>query len=492
MQDLIIAMLAISTILIIRDMAKIVLWGRKRNDPVYDCHPQKERMEQYAQSLQKLADTFYRMPYRREHLSESETSGIFEEVREKLCNRCPGKAQCWTLQEALTYKKVCELLCLIEDGDREKLLHGQADWYGDCMNAGKFLEYLQEAFQRARQNLIWNNRQTESRLAVAEELNEVAHTIQKVASDLCDITTVPGELEQRVKKILRKRQVLVRQMWMLPSPEEKFRVFINMRVRSGQCVAVTEIAGILSELCGRRMVPARDSRSIINSENRTILFVEDTNYKVLYGVARVTKERETVSGDNYAFTLGEEQFVMCLSDGMGSGLEASRESETVVELLEQFLTTGFSRETSARLLNSALVLQRRDGMYSTVDICALNLYTGMCEFLKAGAAATFIRRDQWVEAISSSSLAAGLVQQMDFETTAKKIYDGDYLIMVTDGVLDALPREKEEETMKEIILQIHASKPQEVGRCILEKVMGYCGYRAIDDMTVLVAGVWRK
>lgn len=127
-------------------------------------------------------------------------------------------------------------------------------------------------------------------------------------------------------------------------------------------------------------------------------------------------------------------------------------------------------------------------MYSTVDICALNLYTGMCEFLKAGAAATFIRRDQWVEAISSSSLAAGLVQQMDFETAAKKIYDGDYLIMVTDGVLDALPEEKEEETMKEIILQIHASKPQEIGRCILEKVMSYCGYRAIDDMTVLVAG----
>lgn len=492
MQDFIIAMLAISAILIIRDMAKIVFWGRKKNDPVYDCHPQKERMEQYARSLQKLADTFYHMPYRREHLSHSETEGIFEEVREKLCSHCPGQNRCWTLQEALTYKKVYDLLRLIEEDDRDRLLHRQADWYGECINAGKFLEYLREAFQTARQNLIWNNRQTENRLAVAEELNEVASTIEKVAADLYDITTVPGELEQRAEKILRKRHILVRQMWMLQSPEEKFRIFITMRVRSGQCVAVTEIAAILSELCERKMVPARDSRAIVNSENRTVLFVEDTNYKVLYGAARVTKEKETVSGDNYAFTQGEEQFVMCLSDGMGSGLEASRESETVVELLEQFLTTGFSRETSAKLLNSALVLQRRDGMYSTVDICALNLYTGMCEFLKAGAAATFIRRDQWVEAISSSSLAAGLVQQMDFETAAKKIYDGDYLIMVTDGVLDALPEEKEEETMKEIILQIHASKPQEIGRCILEKVMSYCGYRAIDDMTVLVAGVWKK
>lgn len=492
MQDLIIAMLAISSVLIIRDMAKIVFWGRKKQDPVYDCHPQKERMEQYAQSLQKLADTFYSMPYRREHLSESETEGIFEEVRGKLCNHCSGKVKCWMQQDILTYKKVCDMLYLIEAGDSDKLLRLQGEWYSECINAGKFMEYLDEAFKKARQNLIWSNRQTENRLAVAEQLNEVACTIQKAASDLYDITTVPGELEQRLKKILQKRHVVVRQMWMVMTPEEKLKLFVTMRTRTGQCIAVKEVAGIVSELCERRMIPARDSRAIINNENRTVLFVEDANYKVLYGAARITRDKETVSGDSYTFTQGEEQFVMCLSDGMGSGLEASRESETVVELLEQFLTTGFSRETAAKMLNSALVLQRRDGMYSTVDICTVNLYTGMCEFLKAGAATTFIRRDQWVETISTATLAAGLVQQMDFETTSKKIYDGDYLIMVTDGVLEALPREREEETMKEIILQIHAAKPQEIGRCILQKVMSYCGYRAGDDMTVLVAGVWKK
>ena len=97
---------------------------------------------------------------------------------------------------------------------------------------------------------------------------------------------------------------------------------------------------------------------------------------------------------------------MCLSDGMGSGMDACRESEIVVELLEQFLESGFSQETAARMVNSALVLNGREGMFSTVDICAVDLYTGICEFLKAGAAATFIRRDHWVEAISSESLAS--------------------------------------------------------------------------------------
>ena len=164
----------------------------------------------------------------------------------------------------------------------------------------------------------------------------------------------------------------------------------------------------------------------------------------------------------------------------------------VVELLEQFMESGFSQETAAKMVNSALVLKGREGMFSTVDICAVDLYTGVCNFLKAGAASTFIKRDHWVESITSESLAAGLVQQIDFETASRKLYHGDYLIMMTDGVLDALPAQKEEETMKEIIMDVHEDSPKDFGRGILERVLGYSDYRARDDMTVLVAGVWKK
>ena len=100
--------------------------------------------------------------------------------------------------------------------------------------------------------------------------------------------------------------------------------------------------------------------------------------------------------------------------------------------------------------------------------------------------------EEGVERISSESLAAGLVQQIDFETASRKLYHGDYLIMMTDGVLDALPAQKEEETMKEIIMDVHEDSPKDFGRGILERVLGYSDYRARDDMTVLVAGVWKK
>ena len=62
MQIWMVAMLAVSAVLILRDMAKLVFTGRKKGRPVYDVYPQKEKIDRYARSLQKLAHTFYEMP----------------------------------------------------------------------------------------------------------------------------------------------------------------------------------------------------------------------------------------------------------------------------------------------------------------------------------------------------------------------------------------------------------------------------------------------
>ena len=62
MQIWMVAMLAVSAVLILRDMAKLVFTGRKKGRPVYDVYPQKEKIDRYARALQKLAHTFYEMP----------------------------------------------------------------------------------------------------------------------------------------------------------------------------------------------------------------------------------------------------------------------------------------------------------------------------------------------------------------------------------------------------------------------------------------------
>lgn len=62
---------------------------------------------------------------------------------------------------------------------------------------------------------------------------------------------------------------------------------------------VMEISQLLSEICESPMAPVSGSRCIVNGEYHTVHFIEDVSYQVLYGVARLTREQEKVSGDNY-------------------------------------------------------------------------------------------------------------------------------------------------------------------------------------------------
>ena len=79
------------------------------------------------------------------------------------------------------------------------------------------------------------------------------------------------------------------------------------------------------------------------------------------GVAKIGKGCEQISGDTFLMTAlpgGKEGVV--LSDGMGSGEEAFRESAMVVEMMEELLTAGFPMEMAIQMLNTALVMGREE------------------------------------------------------------------------------------------------------------------------------------
>ena len=83
-------------------------------------------------------------------------------------------------------------------------------------------------------------------------------------------------------------------------------------------------------------------------------------------------------------------------------------------------------------------MYKRQDLFSTVDISELDLYDGTCRFYKIGAAATFIRRNGIVECLISTSLPVGVSYKLDMEKSEKDLYNGDFLVMVSDGVLEYL------------------------------------------------------
>lgn len=145
--------------------------------------------------------------------------------------------------------------------------------------------------------------------------------------------------------------------------------------------------------------------------------------------------------------------------GWGQDFRPAGQSETVLDLMEQFLEAGFSRETAVRMINSSIVLQPEPHIFSTVDLASIDLYTGICEFLKIGSAASFIRRERNVECIRGTGLPAGISSELPLDPYRVRIYDGNLLFLMTDGVLGALPEGQEEAVMKDLIWNSFRREP---------------------------------
>ena len=341
-------------------------------------------------------------------------------------------------------------------------------------------------------NAAWNAKMDEQRVAVATQLTEISGIMEGAIRRAYD-TREDMPLERRLKGLFYKKGILLKKVYVYDNGEGRKEVYLTIRTRRKQCISNKEAAQCLSDAMGVSMMPSKEARNYVRNEYTNTCFVERTNFEVVYGVERYVGDYQQISGDSFSFLQKEEgQFVASLSDGMGTGLGAYQESERVVDLLEQFLEAGFSKETAAKMINSALVLRDHGKTFSTIDISSIDLYSGVCEFLKIGAATSFIKRGNWVETITSTSLPAGVFQQTDLEKTCRKLYDGDMVVMVTDGVLDVLPVEHQEKLMKDIILEHETNNPKELADYIISRVRQYKNGRFCDDMTVLVMGVWKR
>lgn len=451
-----------------------------------------EKLQTYAKSFTGLSQIFSQMENFKSNFEPEEMGKMQQEIAGKVCMSCEQCALCWQEETSPMYDLFYRLLHSIEKrGGAEEEVHEQLSGY--CPYSDSIVETAVGVFEKAKLNLAWYNRLLENRGIIAEQLDAMAYIMEDCAREYKDVSAQESKLLASVKYRMKECGVVIREMHLYERRNGKLSLQMSAASKWGNCVSVKELAKEASQGLRRDMVPGKYVRSMVGKEETFLTFEEDTLFHVLQGVARLTKDGAQVSGDSFSFLeLDGGECVMALSDGMGSGISACKESEMVIELIEKFLEAGFRKETAIRMMNSAMVIQGEEGIFSTVDMAAMDLYTGMCEFYKIGAAATFLKRGAEVECISSGSLPAGMFHQLEIDKTKRQLQDGDFIIQVTDGVLDDLHVPSPEETMEEILETIHTNNPGQMAKQILERILLFTAGKVPDDMTVLTAGIWEK
>ena len=349
--------------------------------------------------------------------------------------------------------------------------------------------------QPSRETYLWQKRLMENRELLADHLFEMAKIMTGLATEAFQMQPAGDRDRYRIAKELKRRGIYLHRLFCIRKENGIMEVAATMRTRMPEPgeeeYTVADIAGLLSVILKVRLMPTAGSPMYLRDELDTILFEEETTYSVMTGVARAVKEGETVSGDNYTFcNLDRGRFAAALADGMGSGENACRGSEMVVELFEQFLESGFSPEGAAQLINGALMASMQETNVSTLDACYIDLYSGDCSFMKVGAAGTYLKRDGMVEKIESSSLPLGVFGQMESVQESRQLMHGEYVIMVSDGITDCFAGPEGEALFEDMLGRMTLQEPNEMAAAILRQAIFQSGGKVADDMTVLVIGLW--
>lgn len=331
----------------------------------------------------------------------------------------------------------------------------------------------------------------QNREGYAEQLNRFAEMLQHTTRELDAGIFEDEHLEKRLKTQLKKDGAKMLSSVFYMTSQGKYEIHLTLKAMKGRVIATKELASLVGSCTGRTMAPQMGERPIIGEEYCTVACVESAKFHTLQGVAKIGKGCEKISGDTFLMTdLPGGKKGIALSDGMGSGEKAFQESKMVVEMLEELLEAGFPIITAIQMMNTALVIGREEVRFSTIDVSLFDLYSGTCEFVKAGASTTFVKRKDSVETITSTTLPVGVIQELELETVVRKMQSGDYVIMVTDGVLDALPVGEQETLLCDFIKETDIVNPKEMAHSILEKVLEWTEEVPVDDMTVMVVGIW--
>ena len=452
----------------------------------------ENRLMGYADSFGELAQLFSGLKMQKKDFTSEEMGRIHNEITGRICGDCAQCALCWDKPDAPMYKALAGYLAdIYQAGKAGK--EPREELQNHCIRSEALAMEATRVFERARLNLSWYNRLLENRAIIAEQMEAMAYIMEDCTKDAIDLTKKERPALTTLRFLAKEQGILLQNVRLLEKKNGRITLSMEAHSKQGNCISVRDLTKVVERALDLDMGLHRDSKSLIGKLPGPFVYEEDTLYHSTYGVARLIKDGAAVSGDNFSYTENHDgQAVLMLSDGMGSGSSACKESELVLELMERFLEAGFSKETGLRMLNAACVLHNQEDSYSTMDICAVDLYQGDVSFYKIGAAAAFIKRGSEVECIPCANLPVGAQMQAGIETSRSHVTGGDYVVLMTDGALEHLHVPSPEQTMCEILETVQSSNPNEMAKEVLERVTLFTGGKVKDDMTVLVAGIWEK
>ncbi len=356
-----------------------------------------------------------------------------------------------------------------------------------CIKQDELKSAFLKNYEIVRQERMWQKRMAEETEAIAERMKCISGVFGTLSREKDSLIKEDEIAQREILYALRKEGIHIKRLKAGWDSHGCFEASIELIPCKEGSICDSVIPETIKNVIGISV----ERVGVKNCSRCFILYRQESPYKVVsYKLSLPFEEK---CGDSVAFArINRENFAIALSDGMGTGIAASKDSNFVAHIVLKLLSGGMNMEQSIKMINSLLVNRSGGKSFATLDMALINLYTLRCQFIKNGAVSGYILQSSGkVKRLEGKGSPLGAIGSMTVEINEINLKDGDTLIMVSDGVTDSFG-ENGEEKIEKLLSGYTLGTPEDLASFIAENACKISGKRIKDDMTVIVSGCIKR
>ena len=456
-------------------MEKLVKTKVDSNEAVYEYITRSKnitssKLMNIQRVYNELANTFDKVRERDKIIDQRDVATIIDMIHNDECKYCSMQRICWESKFNYTYNLIYEMIEKIEDGEiSERDIPDK--FRKECMKPEIIIKVANYYYKMYALDYDWNMKLCETRNVISKQIRDISKSIESISKSLDQDIMLNLDKEKEIFDELQRNNIIVDKVNYIQENNEDFKITIEMKNCRDGCLCDEKLLKIISDFVGESLDIQKIGCQCLG-ENCKVILTKAEKFKVVTEVATMSRDGHIFCGDNYTFMeIYEGKYMMAISDGMGKGKKAYDESSVTIDILENMMEAKIDKEIVINTINNMLLLKSSEEIFSTLDLGIIDLKKGRLETVKMGACSTYISRE-------------------NKDRHNVKIKDGDFIIMVSDGIVDAgKNNDFGENWLIYFLKKLTTANPKEIANQILDRALELQLGDVEDDMTVLVTKV---
>ncbi len=413
-----------------------------------------------------------------------------DQLSHQLCGACSLRDICWELDYRETFDGVIGLFNVIRNHGLAEVKDVPENFSKRCPHIKELVAIINCLYDMHCRDSFWQLQRINSRKLLAAQLNGAAQVMDKISHEIIEFGDEREVLERELQRAVAKRGLPIESAGLISVNARTVDIWAQYIECPGEIYCRDTIAQEVTRLVGNDFFVYEHRCGGKDCQERCYYrLLAAGAHSIKIGQAQLARDSKGVCGDTGGSMLLEEgRHLLMVSDGMGVGEKAARESGAALSLVSRLLEAGFVEDTAIDVVNAALSLRGNEESFVTMDLCIIDLYDCKAEFIKTGGSPSYIKRGCTVKTIKGDSLPVGMLYNVEKETICEHLLPGDFIILASDGLLDTDVK-GDGAWLSRVIEQANYSDPQEMAEYLLNEVMGISGGKIKDDITILVAQV---